>query len=79
MQRTSKHFFEDDPFEMISSIKYKPVNNQFQNKLKEDCQEIRKSNEVMVSADKTSNQYIFPPEEYKRKGPQRILEEQIVD
>ena len=58
--------FEDDLFEMISNIKYKPVKTQFQNKLREDCQEIRNSSEIIVSADKTSNLYKLPPEEYKR-------------
>ena len=58
--------FEDDLFEMVSSIKYKQVSNAFQTKLKEDCSKIRSSADMLISADKTNNHYRIPPDEYKQ-------------
>ena len=58
--------FEDDLLELISNVKFKPVNDQFQNKLKADCKIIKDTKEIIASSDKTSNLYKVPVDEYKK-------------
>ena len=65
-----KNYYKLDPFKkdlvkLIASIKYRPHSNAFQKTLKEDCSKIKQSNDVIVSADKTSNLYGMPVETYK--------------
>ena len=49
--------FEDDLFDLIRKIEFKPVQNYLQSKLKEDIQRVRNSKEILMSADKTHNKY----------------------
>ena len=42
---------------MVHSIKFRNVNNKFQNKLNEDISKIKKSTKTFIPADKTSNFY----------------------
>ena len=42
---------------MLHNIKFRKVNNKFQNKLNEDISKIKKSTKAFISADKTSNFY----------------------
>ena len=57
--------FKKDLIKLIDSIKYRPYSNDFQKKLKEDCNKIKQSKDIIVSADKTSNLYCMPVETYK--------------
>ena len=58
--------FEDDVLELISNIKYKKVNNPFQNQLKNDCQSIFEATEIITKADKSQNLYKVPITDYKQ-------------
>ena len=49
--------FENDLILMIKNIQFKKSNDSFQNKLKEDINEIRNSNKIFVAADKSRNIY----------------------
>ena len=49
--------FEADLLDMVHNIKFRNVNNKFQNKLNEDISKIKKSTKAFISADKTSNFY----------------------
>ena len=44
---------EDDLQKMISNVQFKRVNNDFQNRLKNDIRSIQSSKKVFVFADKT--------------------------
>ncbi len=57
--------FKKDLVKLIASIEYRPHSNDFQKKLKEDCSKIKQSQDIIVSADKTSNLYCMPVETYK--------------
>ena len=57
--------FKKDLVKLVANIKYRPHANDFQKKLKEDCNRIKQSKEVIVNADKTSNMYGIPVETYK--------------
>ncbi|PFX18201.1 hypothetical protein AWC38_SpisGene17441 [Stylophora pistillata] len=48
---------EADLLDMVHSIKFRNVNNSFQNKLNEDINKIKKSTKAFIPADKTSNFY----------------------
>ena len=47
--------FEADLLDMVHNIKFRNVNNKFQNKLNEDINKIKKSTKAFIPADKTSN------------------------
>ena len=49
--------FEADFLDMVHNIKFRNVNNKFQNKLNEDIRKIKKSTKAFIPADKTSNFY----------------------
>ena len=57
--------FEDDLWKIVTRLKFRRVNCEFQNKLKEDIKNVKNSNKVYVSADKTSNIYKTPREQYE--------------
>lgn len=59
--------FEDDFLAMIGNVKYKPVRNQFQDKLKDEIREIKNLDKITVFADKTKNQYRVTVAEYEKK------------
>ena len=56
-QKSELDKFEADLFDMVHSIKFRNVNNKFQNKLNEDISKIKKSTKASIPADKTSNFY----------------------
>ena len=62
---TEMESFEKDLFNMKPSIKFKTTKNNFQLKLKEDVNKIRKSKNVFVFADKTNNLYEMTYEKYQ--------------
>ena len=49
--------FEADLLDMVHNIKFRKVNNKFQNKLNEDISKIKKSTKAFIPADKTSDFY----------------------
>ena len=67
--------FEDDLFNLIYSIKYKPVHNKFQEQLKKDKLQITNNQKVVVGADKTSNLYKMEVDEYTKKVMESITKE----
>ena len=58
--------FEKDLLNMIPSIKFKTIKNNFQLQFKEDINKIRKSKNVFVFTDKTINLYEMTPEKYEK-------------
>ena len=56
---------ESDLYDMIRSINFKPVRNDFQKKLTEDINNIKSSENLLIFADKTANLYEMTPEQYK--------------
>ena len=57
--------FESDLYEMIQSISFKTVRNEFQKKLTGGINNIKSSENLLIFADKTTNLYEMTPEEYK--------------
>ena len=62
----------EDLFNMVPSIKFKMIKNNFWLKLKEDVNKIRKSKNMFVFADKTNNLLKMPPKKY-----QKLLQENV--
>ena len=58
--------FEDDLLSMVSDIKFKVHNNQFQQQMKADKSEILKTKDVIVKGDKSANLYKLPVNDYKK-------------
>ena len=50
---------------MVRSIEFKSVRNNFQSTLIEDLNKIKPSRNLPVFADKTTNLYKMPPDQYK--------------
>ena len=57
--------FESDLYDMIRSINFKPVRNDFQKKIVEDVNNIKSSENLFNFADKTTDLYEMTPEQYK--------------
>ena len=57
--------FEEDLWKLVTRLKFRRVNCEFQSKLKEDIKSTKRSKKVYVSADKTSNIYKTPKEQYE--------------
>ena len=51
--------FEADLLDMVHNVKFRNVNNKFQNKLNKDISKIDNSTKAFIPADKTSNFYLF--------------------
>lgn len=58
--------FEEDMFKMVENIRFKNVNNTFQNKLKNDIRKINATPKVLVFADKSRNLYQLEKEHYNK-------------
>ena len=56
--------FEQDMYDMISNIKFRNINDSFQNKLSSEIKCIKETNKVIINADKTSNVYQMEQSEY---------------
>ena len=63
-QPTELEMFEEDLLHIINLIKFRNQRNTFQQKLKADIEEIKKSTDVFVFADKTSNIYKMTPQKH---------------
>ena len=57
--------FESDLYNIVQSISFKPVRNDFQKKLLEDINNIKSCEDLHVFADKTTNLYEMTPEQYE--------------
>ena len=58
--------FEKDLLDIIKLIKFQIVKDNFQRKLKEYISNIKSSPDVYTFADKTTNIYKLPPQDYKK-------------
>jgi hypothetical protein len=58
--------FEEDLYDAIKKIKFRRFTSEFQNQLNKDISEIKKSKEVLVCADKTTNIYKVPVPVYNK-------------
>ena len=56
--------FRKDFLNFIRNIEFKEQHNQHQNKLKEEIRQINDNSNVIIAADKTSNHYEMPNQEY---------------
>ena len=58
--------FEKDLWNLVNKLKIRKIKSKFQRQLNEDIREIKRSNKVLVFADKTSNIYKLDTDEYKK-------------
>ena len=63
---TLLHEFKKDLYGIVTSIKYRNVNNNFQEKLKSDISKIRSSANMFIFADKTNNIYEMKPQDHEK-------------
>ena len=56
--------FEKDLWNLVNKLKFRKIKSKFQRQLNEDIREIKRSNKVLVFADKTSNIYKLDTDEY---------------
>ena len=56
---------ENGLYDMVRSIEFKSVRNNFQSTLREDLNKIKSSGNLLVFADKTTNLYEMLPDQYK--------------
>ena len=59
--------FEKDLFSLINNVKFKPVNNDFQNQMRQDTESIRNLNEVLVNGDKSRRLFKMEKNDYIKK------------
>ena len=52
--------------DMIKNLEFKRVNNEFQSNLRNDIRQIRRSNNLFISADKSRNIYKASKASYER-------------
>ena len=57
--------FENGLYDMVQSIEFKSVRNNFQSVLREDFNKIKSSRNLLVFTDKTASLYEMPPDQYK--------------
>ena len=67
--------FEEDMFEMIKKIEFRTVRNDFQTKLKQDINVIKKTPEIIISADKIQNKYTVSVDDYSKMLQENITKE----
>ena len=58
--------FENDIYDVVKNIEFMKVRNDFQDKLKEDINEISSSENLLVFADKSTNLYEMSDTDYNR-------------
>ena len=64
--------FENELMLMIKNIKFRKVNNSFQNQLNEDIKQIKRDSKIFVPADKSRNIY-----KMDREISEKLLHENI--
>ena len=75
--------FEGGLTSIIEKIKFRKVNNTFQQKLRKDITKIKNDNHLLIPADKTNNYYKLKSEQYEtllikayRKNTRSLLRQQ---
>lgn len=58
--------FEKDVLETVKTIKFKRSRDEFQTKMRNDCSEIKKSDNVYIFADKTNNIYEMSQHQHEK-------------
>ena len=58
--------FEKDLLNVVASLRFRKLNDSFQEKMKSDISEIKSSPNVFIFADKTSHIYKAAPREYNK-------------
>ena len=58
--------FESDLVSMVKNIEFRPVRNNFLDKLKNNIKEINNTDELLINADKSTNIYKFSKDQYKK-------------
>ena len=58
--------FEKDLYDIVSSLKYRKINNDFQKNLKKDISEIISSKNMFIFANKTNKLYEMDPEDHEK-------------
>ena len=58
--------FKKDSFNVVTSLKFRKLNDSFQEKMKSDILDIKSSPNVLIFADKTSNIYKAAPQQYNK-------------
>ena len=58
--------FENDMMDMIKDLEFKRVNDEFQSILRNDIRQIRRSNNLFISVDKSRNIYKVSKASYER-------------
>ena len=58
--------FEKDMYELIRTVEFRKVSNEFLRKLSSDARDIKRSNDLLVPADKTTNLYEMPKAAYDK-------------
>ena len=67
--------FEDGLLKLSQDIEFKSTNKPFQKQLNSDIINIKKSNKLLVAADKTTNFYKVEPTKYKKLMNQNITKD----
>ena len=57
---------ESDLQRMISNIQFRPIRNKFLSKLSKDIKSIKKTKELLMNADKSTNIYKMSKEDYQK-------------
>ena len=58
--------FEQDLYSLIKNVKFRDFDNEHLNMLKADIQKVKKSNKVVVQADKTQNMYLMVKSKFEK-------------
>ena len=64
--------FESELTVMVNNIKFRHINNDFHKKLKNDINEIKTCNKILVTADKSRNLYKVEKEQYQKLFKENI-------
>ena len=58
--------FENDLYDMVRNIEFTQIKSAFLSRLKNEVNSIKKSSNIIISADKTSNMYEMGKESYEK-------------
>ena len=67
--------FEDDLFNIVSNIEFISKKNEFQKQMQDDLITIKKSENIVICADKSQNMYSMPIQQYKEKLTENVTKE----
>ena len=67
--------FENDLIKMVKNIEFRPVNNKFQSKLKDEKNFVHNQSRIIVAADKTTNHFLMNTKEYKETVDKHVQKE----